>query len=402
MSAPLLPVADARHKIVSSLQPLGTESIELTHARGRVLAANAIAQVSHPPADVSAMDGYAVRSSDILTAPTTLKVVGESAAGHPWAGEVKTGEAVRIFTGAYIPVGADTIVIQENTTRDENTVLINEISGAGKNIRPKGQDFQVDDSPLTAPRRLSSRDIGLLAAMNLPKVSVFRRPRVGILSTGDEIVQPGEPLGNGQIVSANGPGLTAFVESRGGIAMNLGVIPDKVKALQDAIEHADPMDILITSGGVSVGDHDLIQKSAGAGGLKITFHKIAMRPGKPLLFGQFKQLPFLGLPGNPVSAMVCAVLFLDPALDALQGLPGRGPEMVAARLGAALAANDGREDYIRAVMKRSDHDLPLVEPLPKQDSAMIAALAKANALIVRPPHAPSSDAGDVVRVIPLA
>jgi molybdopterin molybdotransferase len=346
------------------------------------------------------MDGYAVRAADVGAA-TTLKLVGESAAGHPWSGEIKSSEAVRIFTGAYVPAGADTVVIQENTTTSGETVSINELPARGKNIRPEGQDFQAGNTVLSSPRRLTARDIGLLAAMNLPEISVFRKPRIGILSTGDEIVQPGQSLKDGQIFSANGPGLCAFVESRGGAGINLGVVPDDINALGEVIEQSGSLDMLVTSGGVSVGDHDLIKEIASNGGLEITFHKIAMRPGKPLLFAHFGQMPFLGLPGNPVSAMVCAILFLGPALEVFQGLSGKAPEAIPAHLGSALRANDDREDYIRAVLVRRESDLPLITALPQQDSAMIAALAKANALIIRKPKAPPAAPGDTVLAIPL-
>ena len=401
MAATLLPVADARRNIVSSLKPVGQEKIELAQALGRVLAEDAIANVSHPPADVSAMDGYAIRLADFSSPPTALKLVGESAAGHPWTGEIQPGEAVRIFTGAYVPAGTDSVVIQENTSADGETVTINKLPETGKNIRPQAQDFRAGDTVLSPPRRFTARDTGLLAAMNLPEISVFRRPRIGILSTGDEIVQPGETVGNGQIVSANGPGLCSFVDSRGGLGVNLGVVPDNVNALRNAIVQAERLDLLVTSGGVSVGEHDLVKKAASEGGLKVSFHKIAMRPGKPLLFGHFGNLPLLGLPGNPVSAMVCAVLFLGPALDALLGLPGDAPTTTTARLTEALKANDDREDYIRAELKPCEGGLPLIAPLQRQDSAMIAALARANALLIRAPHAPSAKSGDIVQAIPL-
>jgi molybdopterin molybdotransferase len=401
LTAPLLPVADARHKIISSLKPVGSEKIELSQALGRVLAENVTARVSHPPADVSAMDGYAVCVADVSSTPTTLKIVGESAAGHPWTGEIQPGEAIRIFTGAYVPAGADSVVIQENTTADGKAVTINELPRVGKNIRPQAQDFQTGDAVLKPPRWLTARDIGLLAAMNLPEINVYRRPRIGILSTGDEIVQPGDTVGDGQIVSANGPGLCAFVKSRGGVGINLGIVSDNTEALLEAIKHAGQLDFLVTSGGVSVGDHDLVKKAASEGGLNLSFHKIAMRPGKPLLFGHFDQLPLLGLPGNPVSAMVCAILFLSSAIDALLGLPADAPKTIPARLTEALKANGDREDYIRAELNPCEGELPLISPLPKQDSAMIAALARASALIIRAPHALSAKSGDIVQAIPL-
>ena len=402
MAASLISVADAHRIVVSSLKPVRTETLYLAATLGRVLAEDAVARVSHPPADVSAMDGYALRIADVPTAPTGLRVVGESAAGRPWDGQMQVGETVRIFTGAYVPEGADTVVIQENAAAGKDTVSIIEYPAEGKNIRPKGQDFRSGETVLNAPRRLTARDIGLLAAMNLPEITVFRRPRVGVLSTGDEIVLPGEKVIDGQIVSANGPGLCAFAESQGGEAVQLGVVADDIGALKAAISDAGQLDFLLTSGGVSAGDHDLVKRAMVENGLEVGFHKIAMRPGKPLLFGRFNQTPFMGLPGNPVSAMVCAVLFLGPALAVLQGLPGNPPDTFPARLDATLKANDGREDYVRAVLRRSENSLPTVSPMPKQDSALVATLAKANALIIRRPHVPAAEPGETVLTIPLA
>ena len=404
----LLPVAKARAMIVDSLIRLDIEHVPLSKARTRVLAENIIARVSHPPADVSAMDGYAIRCEDVPSVPLTLEVVGESGAGHPWKGTLGIGQAVRIFTGAHIPAGANTVVMQENTKAhgtNANTVVIVEMPEPARHIRPMGQDFKSGDTGLTAPRMLSARDIGFLAAMNIPLVPVARRPRIGVLSTGDEIVMPGETPTEGQIVSANGPGICAFIESCGGEAIHLGVAKDELEALRAAIanlesKRAEPLDMLVTSGGVSVGDHDLMRKALQSDDFRLAFHKIAMRPGKPLLFGRIgknQRLPVLGLPGNPVSAMICAVLFLGPALARMQGLPGDAPATVPARLAGDLKENDGREDYMRA---RLAPDLT-VTPFPKQDSGMVSSLAIANALIVRPPHAPAAKAGDLVPVIQL-
>jgi len=400
----LLPVSDARRMIVEALARLGVEHVPLSRAVGRVLAEDAVARVSHPPADVSAMDGYAIRHQDALDVPLTLKVVGESGAGHPWPGTLGLGQAVRIFTGAHVPAGADTVVMQENTQAHDmgdGNVVIKEKPEAGRHIRRAGQDFRAGDVGLRAPHRLTVRDIGFLAAMNIARVPVARKPRIGVLSTGDEIVMPGETVGLGQIVSANGPGLCAFVESQGGEAIHLGVAPDELTALRTAIARAEPLDMLVTSGGVSVGDHDLMHKALQSDDFRLAFHKIAMRPGKPLLFGfvgRNQKLPVLGLPGNPVSAMICAVLFLGPALARLQGLPGDAPATRPARLGEALRANDVREDYIRATLS----DDMVATPFPKQDSGMISSLAKADALIVRAPNAPAAEAGTLVPVLPLA
>lgn len=401
MAGPLLPVAEARKLIVEDLSPLAAETVKLSEALGRTLRANARAGVSHPPADVSAMDGYAVRTIDVPRAPQALHVIGESAAGHPFQGIIGAGEAVRIFTGAHVPAGADAIVLQEDTDGGGAQVMVKEAPTAGRHIRRTGQDFRVGETVLAAPRLLTARDIGLLAAMNLPRVSVGRRPVVGVLSTGDEVVLPGDPIGEGQIVSANGPGLGAFIAAQGGEPVDLGVVKDDPKALLRVAESARHLDLLVTSGGVSVGDHDVVKNALGDAGFKVGFHKIAMRPGKPLLYGRLHARPVLGLPGNPVSAMVCAVLFLGPALARLQGGPGDAPAQHAARLATELKANDNRTDHIRATLTHSSGELALATPLGTQDSAQLATLARADALIVRAPGAPAAKAGDVVAVIPL-
>ncbi|MHB1204204.1 MAG: molybdopterin molybdotransferase MoeA [Rhodospirillaceae bacterium] len=397
--AALLPVADARRLIVAALAPVDVEGVFLSAALGRVLREDAVAKVSHPPADVSAMDGYALRAEDVSAPGQSLAVTGESAAGHPWAGVVGQGQAVRIFTGAEMPAGADAVVIQEDAKAGDGVVTILEAPTKGRHIRKAGQDFAAGDLALKSPRRLTARDIGLLAAMNLPRVDVARRPRIGVLSTGDEIVMPGEHVGPGQIVSANGPGLAAFVRGCGAEDIHLGVVGDDMGALRAAIAHAGDLDLLVTSGGVSVGEHDLMGKLMGEAHL--SFHKIAMRPGKPLLFGRVGSLPVLGLPGNPVSAMICAILFLKPAIDRLMGLAGDAPRTVSAILGADMKANDGREDYVRARLTPSEAGAPVATPFPKQDSGMISALALADALLIRPPHAPEGRMGDPCAVVPL-
>jgi molybdopterin molybdotransferase len=398
---PLLPVAEARKLIINDLTPLGVETVALADALGRVMRADAKAQVAHPPADVSAMDGYAVRCDDINATSHSLRIVGKSAAGHPYRATLGTGEAVRIFTGAHVPQGADTVVIQENTSVDGTHVLINQEPIRGKHIRRAGQDFKTGETLLAAPRRLNARDIGLLAAMNVPRISVARRPVVGVLSTGDEIVPPGEPIADGQIVSANGPALCAFIVAQGCEPFHLGVVRDDPKALLRIAEQSRHLDFFVTSGGVSVGEHDVVKSALTDAGFKAGFHKVAMRPGKPLLYGRLHNLPVLGLPGNPVSALVCAILFLGPALARLQGLPGDAPARMTAQLGADMKENDTREDYVRATLLHRDGALPIATPFPAQDSAMMTVMARADALILRPPHAPAAKAGDIVSIVPL-
>lgn len=396
----MISVEEAQALIRAGVAPLGQETVSLSSALGRVLAETPPARISHPAHTVSAMDGYAVRAADVPNVPGTLTVIGESAAGHPFDGEVGEGQAVRIFTGAQVPPGADTVVLQEDCDRDGENISIREIE-AGRHIRPRAQDFAEGDVVLTAPLRLTPRHIGLLAAMDLPWLDVYRRPRVAILSTGDEIVLPGEPRGPAQIVSANGPALAAFVAARGGDPVHLGVVKDDREALTAMAEAARDCDLLVTSGGVSVGDHDLVRRALGDAGLNVAFHKIAMRPGKPLMFGHLGEAPVLGLPGNPVSALICAMLFLGPALDRRQGLAGNAPVPSLAILGAPVPENGGRQDYMRAVLSDNGDGTATVTPIFTQDSSMIGALANSDAVILRPPGAPAANAEEAVPVLRL-
>lgn len=396
----MISVQEAQGLIRAGVNPLGSETIALSNALHRVLAEDPTARIAHPAHTVSAMDGYAVRAEDVSANSTTLSVIGESAAGHPYAGQLESGQAIRIFTGAHVPNGADTVVIQENTDRDGETVIINEIE-AGRHIRPMGQDFSHGDTLLISPVRIEPRHIGLLAAGDHPWISVFRRPRVAILSTGDEIVLPGEPRTSNQIVSANGPALSAFVKQKGGDPIHLGIVKDDEDALVAIANAAKSCDLIVSSGGVSVGDRDLVRKAFGQAGLNVGFHKIAMRPGKPLMFGHLEGTPMLGLPGNPVSALVCALLFLGPALDRLQGLAGDSPSTTLAKLGADLKENGGREDYMRAVLSSDGDGTMTATPIFAQDSSMIGALANSNALIIRPIGSPAAKTGEAVQVIRL-
>lgn len=394
----MIPVEQAQKIIRDGIQPLGTETISLSLALGRVLAETPKARIAHPAHTVSAMDGYAVRSDDVPTIPSELTVIGESAAGHPFQGELRKGQAVRIFTGAHVPTNADTIVLQEDVDREGNKISIREIE-PGRHIRPKAQDFAEGDSILMPPLRLSPRHIGLLSAADKPWIQVYRKPRVAILSTGDEIVLPGEPRGPNQIVSANGPALAAYVAAKGGVPIHLGVVEDDKDALSAIATAAKDCDLVVTSGGVSVGDRDLVRTAFGDAGLDVGFHKIAMRPGKPLMFGTLDDTPMLGLPGNPVSALVCALLFLGPAIDRLLGLPGASPQSHLLTLGADLSSNGGRQDYMRAVTSRNDDGSLTVTPIFTQDSSMIGALANSDALIIRPVNAPATTTGEAVPVL---
>jgi molybdopterin molybdotransferase len=398
----MLSVEEARHRIVAAFAPLGVEQVSLADALGRVLAEDVASRVNQPPVAVSAMDGYAVRAADVATLPATLKVVGYAAAGGGHEGTVGAGEAVRIFTGAPVPAGADAIVIQENTKADGTLVTVQDgTAPAGRFIRPAGLDFKAGQVGLAAGRRLTARDVGLAAAMNRPWLKVRRKPRVAILATGDEVVMPGEPLGPSQIASSNSLALGAFVTACGGEPVQLGIAPDDREVLGSMAAGALGMDLLLTTGGASVGDHDLIQEVLGAQGFSLDFWKIAMRPGKPLIFGRIGPTPVLGLPGNPVSGIVCATLFLRPALAAMLGETALPEPHETARLAADLPHNDERQDYLRATLSRDDQGRPLVRAFDRQDSSMLATLAHADCLIVRAPRAPAAKAGDTVEIVRL-
>lgn len=398
----MITVAEARERLLATLAPLGPEQIPVGEAFGRVLAENVTARRTQPPAPLSAMDGYAVRAADVAQIPRHLKIVGAVPAGKSYDGKLGAGEAVRIFTGAPLPVGADAVVIQEDTDRDGDTVIVKESSHVGRHVREAGLDFREGELRLKIGRELTARDVGLAAAMNWPWLRVYRRPRVAILPTGDEIVLPGDPVGPNQIVSSNGFALTALVQACGGIPIALPIAPDDPRALQQVAASATGIDLLVTTGGASVGDHDLIRDALGETGLVLDFWQIAMRPGKPLMVGKFRGTPMIGLPGNPVSTMVCSLLFLKPAIEKMSGIEPREPMLQKARLASPLKANDRRQDYLRATLTRSADGTLEVRPFSKQDSSMMSLLAAADCLIVRPPHAPAVIAGDPVDVMLLA
>ena len=394
-------VEEALGRILETLEPVGAQSVALANACGRVLAVDVTARVTQPPFAVSAMDGYAVRAADVAQVPASLRQIGEAPAGGAYEGRVEPGQTVRIFTGGPLPDGADAVVIQEDTRADGDRIEVLEAAGEGDYVRPAGLDFRAGDAGLTAPRRLNPRDIGLAAAMNVPWLSVRRRPRVAILSTGDELVRPGEPIGPNQIISSNGLSIAVFLDQVGAEAIALGIAPDDEAALERMSRGADGADMLVTIGGASVGKHDLVQRVLGRRGMAVDFWRIAMRPGKPLMFGKMGPTTVLGLPGNPVSALVCALIFLRPAIERLLGLDGAAPATLSVPLAAELAANDRRQDYLRARLRRDDAGRLAAEPFGIQDSSMLSRLAAADCLIVRPPHAPAAMAGELVDVLPL-
>ena len=397
----MISVAEARARILLGLAPTAAEIVPLIDGVGRVTAAPVVARLSHPPVDVSAMDGYAIRAEDAAPG-ARLRLIGTAPAGHPFAGAVGAGEAVRLFTGSAVPERADSILIQENATLSDGAVVVGEQPAPGRHVRRKGQDFRASETLIPAGQRLNPRSIGLAAAGGHAWLTVHRRPRIVILSTGDEIVLPGEPLPPGGIVSSNGPALAALVRVAGGEPVLLPTAADDVAAIAAAADAARGAEMLLTTGGASVGDHDLVQAALAGRGMVLDFWRIAMRPGKPLMHGRLGEVPMLGLPGNPVSALVCAILFLLPAIAKLSGLPGDPPVAERVRLGAPLPANDIREDYVRSSLLTQVDGGWIAEPYATQDSGMISRMAQADALIIRPPFAPACAVGETVSAIRLA
>ncbi len=401
MYAGMISVDEAFEQVMSGISPLEAEEISVADGLDRVLAADVASRVTQPPDAMSAMDGYAVRAEDVASVPVTLTQIGESAAGNGYDGKIGLGETVRIFTGAPLPDGADAIVIQEDTDTDGDQITVLEGVATGRYVRPAGLDFAEGDVLLKAPKRLNSRDIALICAMNVPWISVMRRPRVAILSTGDELVMPGEPIGPNQIISSNSVGLSAFVQAAGGIPINLGIAKDTSESLQQKLKGIAGADMLITIGGASVGDYDLIESVLGKEGLDINFGKVAMRPGKPLIFGKIMGIPMLGLPGNPVSAGVTSALFLKPAIDLMLGFEANATPQSSALLGRDLDENDRRQDYLRSNLEVNDEGELVATPFSKQDSSMLATFSKADCLVIRSPHAPAAKKGARVPIIRL-
>jgi molybdopterin molybdotransferase len=390
----LISVAEALDHVLAHAAPLPPEQVALDDALGHVLAADLKALRTQPPADLSAMDGYAARASDVANVPVQLRVIGEVAAGRPFTAAVGAGEAARIFTGGVMPPGADTVVVQENTERTGDTVTVLKPASKGRHIRRQGLDFRRGDTLFAAGHRLSARDLALLAGMNHPIVPVHGRPKVALFATGDELVPPGAEPGPGQIVYSNGFALAALAQQEGAAVVDLGLVEDKLEPTIAAVRAAreGAADILVTTGGASVGEYDLVHKAFAAEGMDLSFWKVAMRPGRPLMHGRLGGMQVLGLPGNPVSAYVCAFLFLVPLIRRLSGRSDLAMPTDSAVLGADLPENDERADYLRATLKESAEGL-IATPFPIQDSSMMVPLAKADCLIIREPYAPASTAG---------
>ncbi len=395
----MIPVEDATARMLSTVAPMPSEMVPISAARGRILAADQPARLSQPRAPLSAMDGYAVRAADVQRGHVTLRMIGTVAAGQQFEGWVGPGACVRIFTGAPLPRGTDTILIQEKASPAGDRILVQEAVPPGRHVRDTALDFRKGEVLLRAGCRLTARDIGLAAAMNVPWVSVRRQPRVALLANGNELVMPGEPMAASQIVSANNLALASLVETCGGLATDLGIVRDDPQAVGAVVAAATGTDLLITSGGVSVGEHDVMRQALTERGLEVEFWKIAMRPGKPLMFGRLGSTPVLGLPGNPVSALVCGLVFARPMIRAMLGLPPDEQPTEMALLGRALPANDERRDYLRSRLEHAADGRAVVTPFDVQDSSMLSRLADANCLVVRPPLGTSAARGDPVPVL---
>ena len=395
----LLPVSEAVRLVTESVAPLDAEHVPIEKALRRVLAEDLQARLTQPPFSASAMDGYAVRSEEVASLPAKLRVMGESAAGQRFEGILRRGEAVRIFTGAPVPDGADRVVIQEHTEREGDCVVIKEID-RDRHIRSCGQDFIEGQVLLRMGTRLGARHLMLAAAMNHAELPVRRRPKVAILSTGDEVVPPGSKPGPDQIIASAATGLAALVKRHGGEAMLLGIAKDTSESIATLARAGRAADILVTIGGASVGERDLVGATLEAEGLQLIFRKIALRPGKPVLFGLMGHQRVLGVPGNPVSAVISALVLLVPMLNGMLGLTeGRGFEE--ATLAEDLPANGPREHHMRAISEWTAEGERLVRPLPAQDSSLMADFARADCLLVLAPNAPALKAGERVKIVAL-
>ena len=390
----MISVAEALEHLFALVAPLEAEMVPLRRANGRILAAPQAARRTQPPFAASAMDGYAVNRTEI-SAGAQFKVIGEAAAGHGFAGDVGTGEAVRIFTGAPLPQGTNHVIIQENVTRDADRITLDDSANDTSHVRPAGGDFKEGDL-LSAPRRLTSHDIALLAAMNIANVPVTRKPVVAMIATGDELVQPGETPGPDQIIASNSFGLAALIEDIGAEARLLPIARDNVGSLKLAFDLAEGADLIVTIGGASVGDHDLVAEVAADQGMARAFYKVAMRPGKPLMAGRMGKAAMIGLPGNPVSAMVCGHVFLAPVLRMMLGLGEAPAPRQTVTLAQDIPANGPREHYMRANL--SADGLTIFE---RQDSSLLTVLSAANCLAVRPPHDPARSKGKTLDIVAL-
>ena len=400
----LLSIESALEQLLRDVLPVAeVEELPLRVAANRVLAADLVALRTQPDFDASAMDGYALRAEDLVNGEP-LRLIGTSAAGRAFDGVVSPGEAVRIFTGAPLPAGADAVLIQEDAERLEgDRVRATEAIEAGRNIRRAGNDFAEGATLLRQGARLTAGMIALAASGGHPRLPVLRRPRVAILATGDELVEPGEIVGPSQIVASNTYGVAALVEANGGEVLDLGIAPDDLDVIGGRLDRAksEGADIFVTIGGASVGDHDLAAKAFESRGVSLDFWKVAMRPGKPIMAGRLGPMRIVGLPGNPASSMVAATVFLRPLLRALAGLDARVVYRNG-RLGLDMPANDHRAEFVRSALHLAeDGELSEVHPLPRQDSSLLSIYAAAEVLLFRPANAPAAPAGSSCRYLAL-
>ncbi|MCA3594798.1 MAG: molybdopterin molybdotransferase MoeA [Methylobacterium sp.] len=400
---PLLPVAQALARLLARAEalPKQAETIPIIRAAGRVLAADLVATRTQPPFAMSSMDGYALRAKDCRPGEP-LRLLGESAAGHPFEGRLEPHTAIRIFTGAKLPDGADAVLIQEDARAQDGLVTPASPAKPGSFIRRAGRDFTAGETGLSAGTRLSPADIALAAAMNHACVPVYRQPRIALLATGDELALPGPDVPPAATVASNLIGLSALVEAQGGLVLDLGIARDTPESLNAAIDRAmaEGADLLVTIGGASVGDRDLVRPVLTARGALLDFYRIAMRPGKPLNFGSLGAMLYLGLPGNPVSALVCGTLFLAPLVLAMQADAEAGADRTrTALLGRDLPQNDRREDYLRASLSVDAEGVPVATPFADQDSSLLSVFARAGALVIRAPGAAAATAGQTCRIL---
>ncbi|WP_281300912.1 MULTISPECIES: gephyrin-like molybdotransferase Glp [unclassified Iodidimonas] len=396
----MISVEEARRTILEGLAPQGRESLMLMACADRVLAAPVLARRTQPPADFSAMDGYAIRAADSTVPDQKLELAGVSRAGAGFDGPLPPKSAIRIFTGAPLPDGADAVIMQEQTeSSGDQHIILHKSVQPGANIRRKGLDFTIGDPVLDVGTSLFPRHLAVIAAANVPWVEVYRKPRIALLSTGDELVQTGETVEKDAIIDSISPALSAMIIARGGDVVHLPIARDQPDQLASAIAMARGCDLLVTVGGASVGDYDLVAQAMQKEKANLAFWKVALKPGKPIVFGRLRDMPLLGLPGNPVSALVCALLFLGPAIDALAGRAPRLPHPHTACLAGSLAANGPREAYLRAFFWLDADGHAHVKPLPKDDSSVLSIFAQANTLILRPPHAPKAETDDPVTIL---
>jgi len=390
----MISVEQAQSLLFQLVAPLENEPVNLADAGGRVLAAPVISTITQPPFAASAMDGYAVKNADVKTG-ARLRVIGEAAAGHGFDGSLSSGETARIFTGAIVPEGADRIIIQEDVLRDGDHIIIGKNLDPAAYIRPAGTDFQ-QGAEITAPRILTPADIALVAAMGQAQIVASRKPIVALVATGDELVMPGGALKSGQIMASNSFGLKAMFEAAGATCRMLPIARDSLASLKTVFELCAGADLIVTLGGASVGDHDLVAQAASDMGMQRAFYKVAMRPGKPLMAGRLRGIPLIGLPGNPVSSMVCGTIFVLPMIAAMQGLPAKAAPLHKAKLAVDMPQNGPRDHYMRA---KYDAELGEITAFDRQDSALLSVLAGANALLLRPANEGAALAGSTVNFL---